>query len=127
MEETKKKVKKSPIKEIPEIKAPTEPIVQNLAEEVAKAPEVVTGLVIDPTQAATPEDVKKKKRRGATMPKTCFVSQYAMNGRLLRTFPSIKDAVMAMEISERTILDYINGKRYQTGGYMWGYEKDGLR
>lgn len=128
-----KKPEKAPRKsklklvEAEEIRIPIKPIAKNSVEESVKAPEVVPEAAIEPIQAVPEEEAKKKKKRGTTGLKTCFVSQYAMNGRLIRTFPSIKDAVMAMEISEQTILDYINGKRYQTGGYMWGYEKDGLR
>lgn len=89
------------------------------------------------------EKPKKKKEEKIVMPvvksskeeddedekapsKADLVSQYTMDGKYIRTFPSINDAVAAMEISRQTILDYINGKRYQTGGYLWGYDTETL-
>lgn len=72
----------------------------------------------------TVDDKKPRKPRAPS--KVDRISQYTMDGKYIRTFPSINDAVAAMEISRQTILDYINGKRYQTGGYLWGYDTETL-
>lgn len=94
-----------------------------------------------PAKKPVEKPAKKKKEEKIVMPvvksseveddedekapsKADRVSQYTMDGKYIRTFPSINDAVAAMEISRKTILDYITGKRYQTGGYLWGYESD---
>ena len=69
------------------------------------------------------EKYKKKKRKPS---KLIAISQYSMEGKLLRRFDSIKAAVEDMEISHKTILAYLHGKRRHTGGYLWGYDKYGL-
>jgi hypothetical protein len=87
-----------------------------IVEPPVKAAEETIKMPMLPEKPTKPQEPKKDER----------VSQYTMEGKYLRTFPSIKDAVDAMEISSQTIKDYINGKRYQTGGYLWGYADDSL-
>ncbi len=82
----------------------------------------VENVVEDKTLEEKPKEKKSTKPRKLT--KVDRVSQYTMEGKYIRTFPSIKDAVDAMEISSQTIKDYINGNRYQTGGYLWAYDSD---
>ncbi len=78
------------------------------------------------TEAPVKNDEDKNPRKPRAPSKVDRISQYTMDGKYIRTFPSINDAVAAMEISRQTILDYINGKRYQTGGYLWGYDTETL-
>jgi hypothetical protein len=87
-----------------------------IVEPPVKSAEETIKMPMLPEKPTKPQEPKKDER----------VSQYTMEGKYLRTFPSIKDAVDAMEISSQTIKDYINGKRYQTGGYLWGYADDSL-
>lgn len=87
-----------------------------IVEPPVKSAEETIKMPMLPEKPEKPQEPKKDER----------VSQYTMEGKYLRTFPSIKDAVDAMEISSQTIKDYINGKRYQTGGYLWGYADDSL-
>jgi len=87
-----------------------------IEKQPVKAAEETIKMPMLPEKPEKPQEPKKDER----------VSQYTMEGKYLRTFPSIKDAVDAMEISSQTIKDYINGKRYQTGGYLWGYADDSL-
>lgn len=116
-------------------KTETEPVVKITASEEALVETTVLDLLDEAlSDKVLPENkveaevspVKRKRKASGGSNRNCQISQYTMSGKLIRTFPSIKDAVMAMEITEKTILEYINGKRYQTGGYMWGYERDCL-
>lgn len=77
-------------------------------------------------EAPVKKDEDKKPRKPRALSKVDRISQYTMDGKYIRTFPSLDDAVLAMEITRQTILDYINGKRYQTGGYLWGYDTETL-
>ena len=128
--EKKKVVKKGPkkaVKNKPKKKVTKKPA--EIPEELLEIPEeteagnLVETQAVDLNEELEKEEKKKEKlERKRKVP----VSQYAMNSKRIRTFPSLDDAVLAMEISHKTILDYINGKRYQTGGYMWGYDGEAL-
>ncbi len=51
------------------------------------------------------------------------VSQYAMNGKKIKTFPSIKAAAMHLKINETGIHASLKERQVSSGGYVWRYGK----
>ena len=47
------------------------------------------------------------------------VSQYTMEGKLVKTYPSLAEAAKATGISYNNIREYSCGKRRPCGGYIW--------
>jgi hypothetical protein len=49
------------------------------------------------------------------------IKQFTLDGKLLRIFPSIKDAAQSIKVSPSCIIDACKGIQRTSGEYKWGY------
>lgn len=52
------------------------------------------------------------------------VSQYALDGEYIKTWPSAKEASENTPANRSYITQVCKGKRKSAGGYLWAYEND---
>lgn len=49
------------------------------------------------------------------------ISQYGEDGKLIKVFPSIKDAANETKCNRAHIIDVLKGRRKKCGGFIWRY------
>ncbi len=49
------------------------------------------------------------------------IKQFTLDGKLLRIFPSIKEAAQSIKVTPSCIIDACKGTQRTSGGYKWGY------
>lgn len=55
---------------------------------------------------------------------TVPVSQYTLQGKFIKTYPSIKEACKAVGISKSCICSCCRGKAKSAGGFIWSYKDE---
>jgi hypothetical protein len=67
--------------------------------------------------------ITDEERRNRSVAHFKPVSQYTLDGRYLKTFPSIKDAAKTINMPEGNITNCCKGKNHQrtVGGFQWRY------
>ena len=51
------------------------------------------------------------------------VSQYSLEGKFIKTYPSVREAERQTGINNTSISACCNGKRKTAGGYIWKHEE----
>ena len=49
------------------------------------------------------------------------VNQFSLEGALMKTFPSVKEAALSINVTSSVIVDVCKGRQKSSGGYKWEY------
>ena len=68
--------------------------------------------------------IENGSRRHIASTKSKTVYQYSLDGKYIRSYDTIKDALEQTNGSRAGIYRCCNGKGNSSGGYLWKYEKE---
>lgn len=49
------------------------------------------------------------------------IRQLTLKGKLIKVYPSIKEAALSIKVTPSVIIDTCKGKQKTSGGYKWEY------